>query len=640
MTSLPRLALAVALAAVASSSLPPAAAADLQDETALAERFAPVVRLVEQEEECGPGEPYEPMDVDVLFDEPTVALRGPWGGGDLVEIAPAAEDVRGGLYEYHLDFPGNALDPGCDYERWARRLTEDRHPAVFAHVATDPAHPGRLALQYWLFYAYNDWNNLHEGDWEMIQLVFEAGDAREALERGPTSVGYSQHEGAERADWGEDKLELVEGTHPVVYPAAGSHANFYEEALFLGRSAEQGVGCDDTTGAGVELRPEVLTIPSDPDEAAAAFPWIEFEGRWGELQRAFFNGPTGPNLKTQWTEPIQWSEGWRERSYAVPGGGALGTGATGFFCDAVAGGSRALQRLLDEPWLVVLVLALLVALVLLGLTRATWRPTTPLRLARRRAWGQILAASARMYARRMPLFVGIGILAIPVALLVTLLQAAVLQASRVAGIETEGESSGLLVLFVVGIGTTLTLLGLGLVQAATVRALLEIDEGRTIGPVRAYRLALDSVVPLLGALAVAVVVVSLLASSVFLLPIAIWLTVSWALIVGAVEVEELSATGALRRSRRLVRPAWLKIGSLVLVGGGLALASAPLIGGLLILATSAPLWLLNVIAGVIYAVTMPFFALVTAYLYFDARAGDELAEREPTELPAEIELSG
>ncbi|MGH3015227.1 MAG: hypothetical protein ACRDNN_09790, partial [Gaiellaceae bacterium] len=180
MTSLPRLALAVALAAVASSSLPPAAAADLQDETALAERFAPVVRLVEQEEECGPGEPYEPMDVDVLFDEPTVALRGPWGGGDLVEIAPAAEDVRGGLYEYHLDFPGNALDPGCDYERWARRLTEDRHPAVFAHVATDPAHPGRLALQYWLFYAYNDWNNLHEGDWEMIQLVFEAGDAREA----------------------------------------------------------------------------------------------------------------------------------------------------------------------------------------------------------------------------------------------------------------------------------------------------------------------------------------------------------------------------------------------------------------------------------------------------------------------------
>ena len=57
---------------------PAAARADIADERALAERFAPVVRLVEQPEECGPGEPYEPFDVDVLFGEQTVALRGPW----------------------------------------------------------------------------------------------------------------------------------------------------------------------------------------------------------------------------------------------------------------------------------------------------------------------------------------------------------------------------------------------------------------------------------------------------------------------------------------------------------------------------------------------------------------------------------
>ena len=30
-----------------------------------------------------------------------------------------------------------------------------------------PRHPGRIALQYWLFYVFNDFNNLHEGDWEM-----------------------------------------------------------------------------------------------------------------------------------------------------------------------------------------------------------------------------------------------------------------------------------------------------------------------------------------------------------------------------------------------------------------------------------------------------------------------------------------
>jgi hypothetical protein len=636
----PRLALLVALGSLALAGAP-AAAAQAGDETALAELYAPVVRLVEQEEECGPGEPYEPMDVEALFDEPTVALRGPWGGGDLVEIAPAASDLAGGLYEYHLDFPGNALDPRCDYELWARRVTAGRAPAVYAHVATDPAHPGRLALQYWLFYAYNDWNNLHEGDWEMIQLVFDAPTAREALERRPTAVGYSQHEGAEEADWGDDKLELVDGTHPVVYPAAGSHANFFEAALFIGTSAEQGVGCDDTTGPSVSIRPAVFTIPSDSDEAQGDFPWIDFEGRWGELQRAFFNGPTGPNLKRQWTEPIQWSEGWRDRSYAVPGGGAFGTGATDFFCDAVAGGSRALVRLVDEPSLVLVTLAALILLVLILLSRATWRPVAPFRLARRRAWGQILAGSGRMYVRRMPLLLGIGVLAIPISLLVTLLQALVLGASRVAGIETEGESRGLLTLIVVAIGTTLTLLVLGLVQAATVRALVELDAGRATGPLHAYRLAFDSVLPLLGALAIAVVAVTVLATSVFLLPVALWLAVRWALVVPVVELEELAARDALRRSARLVRGRWLKVASLALVGGALALAAGPLVGALLIVVTSAPFWILNIVAGVVYALTMPFVALTTAYLYFDARASGELTpEQDPDELPAEIELAG
>ena len=49
-------------------ALAPAAAADLADETALAERHAPVIRLVEQVEECGHGEPYRPTDVDLSGD--------------------------------------------------------------------------------------------------------------------------------------------------------------------------------------------------------------------------------------------------------------------------------------------------------------------------------------------------------------------------------------------------------------------------------------------------------------------------------------------------------------------------------------------------------------------------------------------
>ena len=255
------------MAAVLALACCPVAAADLADETALAQRHAPVVRIVEQLEECGHGEPYRPTDVDLLFDEPTVALRGPWNPVDLVKVGPKADDIAG-LYEYHLDFPGNALNPGCGYERWDRRLREGHEPAVYSHVASDPAHPGKLALQYWLFYTYNDWNNLHEGDWEMIQLLFDADDAEEALGEDPVSVGYSQHEGAEAADWGDEKLELVDGRRPVVYPAAGSHANFFDPALYVGSSGEQGVGCDDTRGPHLELEPKVITIPSEASAVA------------------------------------------------------------------------------------------------------------------------------------------------------------------------------------------------------------------------------------------------------------------------------------------------------------------------------------------------------------------------------------
>jgi hypothetical protein len=627
------------LPAVVALFVASSAQADLADEVALAERHAPIVRIVEQLEECGPGEPYEPMDVDLLFGEPTVALRGPWNPVDLVKIGPKSGDLAG-LYEYHLDFPGDALNPGCGYERWGRRLTEGTRPTVYAHVAADAGRPGSLALQYWFFYAFNDWNNLHEGDWEMIQLVFGARDAREALAREPVSIGYSQHEGAERADWDDDKLELVDGRRPVVYPAAGSHANFFDDGLHIGSSGDQGVGCDDTRGPHVDLDPTVRTIPSEGRAARSSFPWIAFEGRWGELQEAFFNGPTGPNLKRQWTEPIQWSEGWRERAYAVPTGGLLGTGATDFFCTAVEGGSLGVIRLLQDPVPVLLVLSALLALVVFAAWRATWRPTTPLRLARRRSWGQVLSAAGRMYIGRAPLFLGVGLLLIPTSLVITGLQQLVLGGIGLLGIDAAGETAGALVVIVVAVGTTVTLLGLVLVQAATACALVEVDAGRSIGPIHAYRIAVAKIRHLLGALGIAVAAWAALTATGFLIPIAIWLAIRWSLLAQGVELEGRGAVGALRRSAELVRGRWLRVASLVGVGGALTLLAGPFLGALLILLTSAPPATLNLVAGVVYALAVPFVALTTSYVYFDARTRFELdATEEPRELPAEIPLA-
>jgi len=65
-----------------------------------------------------------------------------------------------------------------------------------------------------------------------------------------------------------------------------------------------------------------------------------------------------------------------------------------------------------------------------------------------------------------------------------------------------------------------------------------------------------------------------------------------------------------------------------------------LLGALLILLTDASLPLLNIVAGVVYALAMPFVALATTYVLVDARVREELApEPVPHGLPAEIELA-
>jgi len=99
------------------------------------------------------------------------------------------------------------------------------------------------------------------------------------------------------------------------------------------------------------------------------------------------------------------------------------------------------------------------------------------------------------------------------------------------------------------------------------------------------------------------------------------------------------AFATLRRSGELVRGRWIRVGSLVGVSGVTALLLGPLLGAILIFLTDLPLAMLNIVAGVVYALSMPFVALVTAYVYFDARARFELEPVEHVdELPSEIAL--
>ncbi|MGH3128853.1 MAG: hypothetical protein ACRDPX_13115, partial [Gaiellaceae bacterium] len=326
-------------------------------------------------------------------------------------------------------------------------------------------------------------------------------------------------------------------------------------------------------------------------------------------------------------------------SYAIPTGGAFGTSSTDFFCSAVTKGSRALSQLLSNPLPLVVFLAAVLGLVTFAIVRGTWTPVAPLRIARRRSWGQIISASVRMYAKRPVLFLGLGVLLIPIAVIMTFVQWLLLEAIDLLG-TVSGEGAGAWAFLSVVVGTTFALLGLGLVQAATACALVEIDANRPVTAWSAFRLALRRFRPLLGAILLFVLVWVVLTSTIVLIPVAIWLAVRWCLVAPVVELDGRRPFPSLRRSAELVRTRWIRVGSLVGVSAALALFAGPLLGAILIFTTQAPLALLNIVAGVVYALAMPYVALVTSYVYFDSRARLELEPVERvSELPAEIQLT-
>lgn len=608
---------------------------------ALVRRFAPVIRLQAQPEPCGPGEPFAPIDVTLLFDNPEVALRGPWSPDDLVAVAPALSDVTDGRFGYHLDFPGSALAPGCDYERWAGRLALLGGPTAYARVVREPGEPARLALQYWLFYPYNDYNNKHEGDWEMIQLVFDAPDAGSALRTSPTRVGYSQHEGAEEARWDDPKLERVDGTHPVVFPSAGSHANYFEPALHLGRSAQQGVGCDDTTDPGPDLLPRIVRLPEDAEEARRDHPWLGFEGHWGEKQAAFYNGPTGPNTKPQWGAPLRWADDvWRPRSYAVAGGSLLGPEATSFFCEAIGRGSDLLRVLTARPGPVALALAAALALLAWAARRTRWSGSTPFRLARRRAVGQVLRDAARAYATRPGLFAGIGLGLVPIALLASGLQAAILGVSaRALPTDTEGEANGLLLLVAVAVAAGVGLLALVGVLGACAAALRALDQGAPATLGSALRDARARGLPLLGALAIVAGATLALTAGTIGIPVALWLVLRTATFVPVVVLEGQGAMASLRRSAALGRGQLGRSAGVVLGAAGVPLLAGPVLGGVGLLLVDLPLVAANLLSSLVYAGTVPYAGIALTYLYQDLRVRQQLAAQAappPQVLEAEL----
>jgi hypothetical protein len=140
---------------------------------------------------------------------------------------------------------------------------------------------GLTWVQYWLWYLYNPKVFVvagnHEGDWEFVQVGY--GDQQ------PVCVTCSQHRAGGARWWWE-----VERRHgrPVVYPALGSHANYFEPVDQLPEIGDQG------NGKGEEL---------DAIEWRDFGDWDEWPGLWGN-STGEGRSPSSPGRQGErWSAP-------------------------------------------------------------------------------------------------------------------------------------------------------------------------------------------------------------------------------------------------------------------------------------------------------------------------------------------------
>jgi hypothetical protein len=623
-----------ALIAAAAAGFVGAAAA-ASPEQRLASRYSPVVELKKQQRLCAKGEAYRPVPVDLVLGRSDVSLfEGSGRAYRRLRRAPTTADLASAPADYYVDLPGHPITGRCGYQRWFKRIGAAASNAVYAHIAAERGQPGRLALQYWLYYVYNDYNDKHESDWEMVQLEFDAGTVEEALRRPPVEVLYSQHKGAERASWDDDKLRKVDGTHLVTYPAAGSHANYFRNALWLGRSANEGLGCDDSTGPSTTVRPRAIVVPTRaPPTSKLA--WINFEGHWGQRERSFNDGPLGPNANLQWTQPFTWADKVeRSRSFTVPGTAHAGLDASDVFCTGVTAVSDAIDEIYRSTWLVAAAACLLVVFLAFLVTRTRWGPAPVRPLEQRRSAGQILRVSLGVYRLGWRSLFVISALVFPVTFLAALGAHLLLDLGPAQDlVQALGRERMLPIHVYVLVFAVIEVVPLGFAIAATAVAAASLRLGlEQVGTMGAYDRAGHRGRPLAGVLLRVAGIPLLFAATIVGLPVAVWYLGRTAVAVPACVLEDLDAQAAIRRSKQLVGPHFWRVSALTTLTVAVALLVGPIVGAVVLLRTDLPVLLANLIGVAFSAAVLPLVGITITLLFLDLRARQ--AEGAPDVVPA------
>jgi hypothetical protein len=172
----------------------------------LAQQFAPTLRF-------SAAEHYRPLAVQDYLAH-AVLKTGTPGHGLTTQSRPTPFTLPTAPAPTYLDVRN--AEPrvhASQYRVLEQQLEAARRPTVYWRLVREPS-TGRLAIEYWFFYLYNDFVDRHEADWEGVTVFVKDGAA--------IGVTYSQHQGRTWRAW----PTTAPDDHPVAYVAAGSHANY------------------------------------------------------------------------------------------------------------------------------------------------------------------------------------------------------------------------------------------------------------------------------------------------------------------------------------------------------------------------------------------------------------------------------
>ncbi len=281
----------------------------------LAERFCPVIHL---NGEVEARENFEPDPVQLMVD---LSLLRELGNPEFSQEPSITDLRRWSQCVYYLDVAD--LDPKIntlgEYKAVYEPVKAGYRPTIYTRVKEGTDY---TVIQYWLFYYFNDWRNFHEGDWEMVQLNFPGYTTKELLEseKSPVFAAYSQHQAGQRMSWKDMRAEgmVMAETHPVVYVARGSHANYFSPGQFWS-------GLDfDNTGVSLwrVIEPGEVDIVLLHGEEKEGKEWLDFQGYWGKYLGFSISvlglrfqqcGPFGPQwgdggeVSRKWQQPEAWA---------------------------------------------------------------------------------------------------------------------------------------------------------------------------------------------------------------------------------------------------------------------------------------------------------------------------------------------